>query len=286
MISRRNDRLRNWFSIRAAALFFALLGSPSYAGLIIDANIKFDLGAAAINFFDDASQGGAFFVEAGGVQTTSTFSGAVVPVSESEELIGSLTEVGDGIGFNVTANAKSEAGGSGGGFEVQFNATLSVSNNSLTDTYEVIFKSSFDGLVDADGVDAYADSRFELDLTNPTDSFLSSIVSDTTLGDFRDDVETGNSGEELRDSGMPRFSLTLAPGESQVLEIDYLLVGGAFESISSSVGSFESVTEIQSITNLTQSSHLVPEPSTFVAGLGVISIAVFRRVPRSRKRRR
>ena len=104
-----------------------------------------------------ASQTGTMDLTSGGTDSQSTISGTMV--SGSDPLSGSLTDTGDGVGASGSLSGSSDGDGS---FFV-IDLTMEIMNTSLTDTFEITFKITYDNSVDADGIDAFAQSEFSVD---------------------------------------------------------------------------------------------------------------------------
>lgn len=247
----------------------------------ISAGVSFDTGYAISNFFGDASQGGSLSLVQGGVSNMSTYLGAAV--TGNNPISGSLSDLGDGVGF--TSSATSSYTGVDSGFGVNIVMDLSITNHSASDIYKVSFNVLFQNQVNSSGPNGYADSTFEAQ--NPVDVgnlFASRVVSDTLFGNTKGGVDLGTFGGVVSDSGPTSFFLTLAPGQTVTFApgaIHATVLGltlldptdpAASSSSSTTFGGFIAVAAVENLTSP------VPEPSTLAMfGIGLLGLACRRR---------
>jgi hypothetical protein len=240
--------------------------TPFTADLSITGEVEFDTGFALAD--GNVTQTGDFSTTEAGVSTSSTFDGTTV--TGANPLLGILTDFGDGFGMSADVDA-----GFYSEFGIGIDIGIDVMNTSATDTWKVTFKvgsSDFNNEVDADGVDAFADSGFTVDVDS-SEVFFTEVLSDTLFGDVLNGVDLGTFGELVSDSGEAFFDVQLAPGATALIEGAWTMEGGVFDPGTATVD-FSAFLSVDSVENLTQ----VPEPGTLLllaTGLG--GLAVIRR---------
>lgn len=236
-----------------------------------------DLSITGDTTFDDGfSFGGSgdFDVVEGGVTTQSTYSDSTV--TGSNPLLGTLTDINDGIGFTGVASAAGNDLGPGE-FAIGFDTYLNLTNNSATDAYEVVFKLNFSNTVNADGADGVSDSELTLD-ADGSEIFFSDLISDTLNGDEDGGNLTGGFGDPLSDSGDAFFTFLLNPTDMLDLDMAWTLTGGDFAQglAEADLSAFLSVYSVT-----LQGGPPVPTPlpaTFFLVGLGLILLPLQRRM--------
>lgn len=219
---------------------------------------------------------GTFDLTSGTSTTTSTYSGATV--TGADPLAGSLTDIGDGFGFDGIARVTDDE------FKIGFDTSLDVSNNSATDSYEVVFGLDFDNMVNADGSDAFADSELTLDI-DFIEAFFSDLLSDTMFGDEvgGDPTDPATFGASLMDSAIGRlFTLTLNPGDTIDMLLSWTLKGEDFDG-GLAEADLSAFLYVDSVSNITSPPPPpppsgVPEAGTlFLFSAGLIGLLAQRR---------
>ncbi len=255
--------LRTLFVVVATFLLVVLATTTARADAIpadltITGTIDFDTGFAVGN------PAGAMVVKVGGTDTTSTVSGGAVTAG-TNPLSGTFSSWGDGVGIQSLTGSASTSGEE---WAAGFDITLTFTNTSATDSYDVVVKVAYDNRVDSSGDDAYADSEFTLDDDDGAEVFFTQLVTDTVNGDEKNGTPQGSFGAALTDAGTWTYALTLAPGASFSWTGDYTVEGGAYTSGDLADSFFDVFVEIEL-------GPAIPEPGTFILlGLGLAGVAL------------
>jgi hypothetical protein len=246
---------------------------PFSSDIVITGGTEFDAG------FSFGPTSGSFGVTEGGVTTLSTYAGDTS--TGADPLEGTLTDIGDGFGFDGSGSATDDE------FSIGLDTVMNVTNTSASDSFEVLFSLDFSNFVNADGDDAFADSELTLNQDiDPTpdvdfdEVFFSDLISDTYLGDFVDGFEPDTFGDSFTFSDDAlTFLISLAPNESFDWVLGWTVEGGDFEGglAEFSASTFLSVTSVTNVTPVTA----VPEPSTlFLLAAGLLGLAIRKRTHR------
>lgn len=237
--------------------------SSAYAGLIpsdisiVDASVTFD-----VDSFGDTS--GDFDLVSAGVATTSDFAGDTVTTGDNP-IMGNLTHTGDGVGFSGDVSISDDE------YTIGFDSLLSVENLSAVDMYEIVFKLTFRNLVNASGLDSFADSEFTF-FANGDEVFFSDLLSDSFYGNEIAGDSVPGFGGELSESDTLYFSFMLDPTEFLDIELSWTLSGGDFDS-GNSQASFSQFLAIDSITNQSTPVDDIPEPTSLILfALGILAL--------------
>jgi len=248
--------------------------TPFTSDIIITGSTDFAEGFAL------GTTSGAFDLTSGTSTTISTYSGA--NVTGADPLAGSLTDIRDGFGFNGTASATDDD------FGIGFDSSLGVINNSVTDSYDVVFGLNFSNSVNADGDDAYAFSELILDI-DLAEAFFSHLESDTLplldggFGDFKNGISLGTFGTDLLDTATGLlFTLTLNPGDTIDMLLSWTLEGGDFAG-GLAEADLSAFLYVDSVSNITSPPPPpppsgVPEAGTlFLFSVGLLGLLAQRR---------
>lgn len=219
----------------------------------------------------DVNQTGSYSVKQGGITTTNTISGTTV--TGSDPLAAALTEAGDG--FGITANVDSSIAGAEGEFPMD--VAFSIANNSLSTVYKVKLKLEYDHSVDADGDDAFAESKYSLfNDTHGVELLLRGVTSDTFFEDQKDNGYLGTFGALVADNGTLFLDLIINPGQLLDLSIRYDMSTGVFSDPGSFMARFSSFLSIASVERA--EGGAVPVPATLYLMLaGVLGLMASRR---------
>lgn len=257
------------------------LAVPFSSDVSISGSVRFD----DVNSFvsGDATQSGTLQLVQGGVTSTSSYSGS--SAVGSNPLTSNLTDLNDGIGFNGTAQASGLNQSST--FLTGIDLGLSLTNNSATNTYQVLLNIAFDHTVSSSGSDAYADSEFVVRDALGSQLFISHLTSDTVNGNERNGVALGSSGGLVSDAGPATLTITLNPLD--IVSLTDLLIpnnpfwtlnGGAFSgdaTAEAALNAFISVAAVRDVSN----PNPTPEPATLaLLGLGLAGLGALRRAAR------
>tara|TARA_R110000868_G_scaffold398138_1_gene671134 strand:+ start:202 stop:1020 length:819 start_codon:yes stop_codon:yes gene_type:complete len=230
-----------WKMLKITAL--TTLCSLCFLSSVQAAVIPVNINIQATNTFDegygDGVSSGDFSLITGGATTTSTYSGATV--TGTNPLTNNLVNTGDGIGFTGSATATDDI------FNVGFDSTIDVANNSVSDIYDIVFKLVFSNMVNASGADAYADSEFTL-FANGAEIFFTDLLSDSLNGN----EVAGDGGPapyfgSLLEADTLFFNFALNPSDLLTLDLSWTLDGGDFDG-GESAFEFSQFLSIESVT--------------------------------------
>lgn len=231
------------------------------SGLTVTGGVTFDTPSLWIDGAPTIS--GNFSKTVGGSTDSSGFDRNGVLTGDPVSQAATLTHSGDG--FSMAASVS--------GFETSEIDVLGLDliinlSNSSTVSHLVTIGLNFSNAVDADGIDAYADSSLTLD--DPADEiFFTDLTSDTLYGDVRNDNDLGTFGNIVSHSGTRSWDITLDPGQSIALIGAFSMSAGAFPTVSSFAGEFNAQFTV------------VPEPSTILL-LGIGCLPLIRRKNRTK----
>lgn len=244
------------------------------ADISISGSITFDDTNSSVA---GTTQGGSLSSIIGGLADSSSISG--VTVMGAGTLSGNLTDIGDGFGssFTMTGNQINQEG------ELFSDYLFNISNSSATDQYQVTLAIDFRNLVDADGINSFADAQTSIqnDLTL-AELFFTDLTSDVLFGDRENGTALASFGTSLADSGLVMLDLLLNPLASVDLSGINELKGGVFDNGSSFTGELHSFISVANVVNLTNPNPNpnpgVPEPNTLLLLLaGMFGLLVISR---------
>lgn len=218
-----------------------VLAAPISSDLAITGSVALSTTIGASPFSDgNVTQSGAIRTSVGGTTTSNGFSttpgtadgvdDGTTTLPASNPLSGNLTNTGDGIGWNTNLDALFETGFNfNPGYDFIVDLGFNLANNSLTDTFTITMQLDYSHAVDVDGIDAYADSKLDLEV-DTVNVFINEVLSDSLLGDARNGVATGTSGDLISDSGIFSFDIILAPGAVALIGGTHQWEGGVFDT--------------------------------------------------------
>lgn len=229
-----------WKMLKVTAL--ATLCSLCFLSSVQAAVIPVDINIQATNTFDvgygAGVSSGDFSLTSGGTTATSTYASATV--TGTNPLTNSLVNTNDGIGFTGSALTTDDV------FNVGFDSLVSVTNNAVSDIYDIVFKLVFSNMVNASGTDAYADSEFTL-FANGSEIFFTDLLSDSVNGNTVGGVTNGNFGGSESETDTLYFNFALNPSDLLTLDLSWTLEGGDFDG-GESAFEFSQFLSIESVT--------------------------------------
>ena len=189
----------------------------------------------------NVSQTGEVRKKVGGATTSNGFSTTLgvadgtddgTTTSPAPSLTGTLTDIGDGIGWGTDLDAGFATGFNfNPGYDFIVDFLFNLKNTSLTDTLTVTMKANISNVADAGGADASADSKLDLERNGVNvPNGASEVLSDTAFGDALNGASTGTFGEEISDIRMLFFDVMLAPGGTATVGGNHEWEGGVFEN--------------------------------------------------------
>jgi MYXO-CTERM domain-containing protein len=266
------------------AALFGMVVNPAWAvpisaDLSLSGSVQFDI-TDSDPAEGGASQSATLNLTSGGSASSSSVDSALA-VTGSNPLSGNFTETGDGVGM-VLANS-----GTGGTLSDPVGSanfggdySISLTNNSATDSYDVVLRIAYNHSVDADGSDAYAAGEMVFDEApiDLTELFFSDLVSDTFFGDEVGGSLTGTYGDPQGETGSLLLTFSLNPSTSLILVGTQDLEGGSFASDSSYSGLLDVFISVDSVTNTTRPpSPTIPIPGVLpLLGLGLLVLGLRR----------
>ncbi|MGB5718904.1 MAG: VPLPA-CTERM sorting domain-containing protein [Gammaproteobacteria bacterium] len=234
----------------------------------------------------NVTQSGAITTTEGGGTTSNAFStspgvadgvdDSTTSLPASNPLTGTFTDTGDGIGYSTNLDALFETGFNfNEGFDFITAFGINLANTSVYSTFTITMQVDYSNIVDVAGVDAFADSRLDLEV-DVIDVFSSEVLSDSLLGDELNGTPTGTFGNLISDSGSFSFDVIIAPGFTSIVGGTHQWEGGVFVTGSSLVDIGVDLT----IANVTCSGtcNVVPLPgAALLFASGLSGLALFRR---------
>lgn len=230
------------------------------SGLSVNGDVTFDSGS--LDIVGTPTIAGEFWKTVAGSTDSSSFDQSGVTGGDPVSQAGTLTQSGDGFGIDATVSGSdtSEV------YPLGLDITMDLSNTSAISQLITIHL-DFSNSVDADGIDAYADSSFFLE-KDEIEFFFTDLTSDTLYGDIENGSDLITYGALLSDSGNLSWDITLDPGQSMSLFGAFSLYAGAYDDPSNFTGDFSA--------ELTVS--VIPEPSSILlASIGCFSILMKKR---------
>lgn len=256
--------LARWTS--AAALSLMTAGAswavPISSSLSIIGTVALDTVNSALP--GTASRNGTLQAVSGGVASTADFAELSFSTG-SNPLTRNLTDLNDGIGARHAASGTNDAAAGLLGIDY----SVSLLNNSATETFVINFLAEIINAVSATGNDAFAKSA--ISISNPAGT-------EVVFSDFRTDTANpGSSTNFNAASASNAFSITLAPGASASFLATQDVEGGVF-----STGTFgadmTAFLKIASVTSTGGPTHAVPLPGSLpLVALGLAALLAARR---------
>ena len=234
-------------------------------------------------------QTGTFFAREGGLDTIHTFVGPPGDVLPNDSVTGILTDHGGGVvgagdGFGITYNLSADSApgdldgegvtdlflGAGGG------APMTVINTSASVFYRVDFSVAYDHDVNAGGADHFVESDLEIEM-NGIQLFEAEIISDTFVGNSINKVSAPGFGGLVEDDGVFTDSVTVAPGNTVNIGLDYTGNADAFAPDGTGAATADIFLSLDNIV------VVIPEPNTLsLVVLGLATTKLFRKKLRNK----
>ena len=231
----------------ASSLVLMMASGSAFAAfdsdLTVTGDVKLSTTIGQSPFSDGAvTQNGSIRTKAGGSTTSSAFTTSQGTADGTDDgttspapsLSGTLTDIGDGIGWSTDLDADFETGFNfSDGYDFVVDFLLNLANTSFTDTLTVTIKANYNNVVNADGVDAFADAKLDLELDDlDVLNGASEVLSDTIIapGDVKNGVNLLTFGAEVSDVRMLSFDVILLPNSTAKIDGTHQWEGGVFEA--------------------------------------------------------
>lgn len=263
--------------LRAA---LAAVAFVSFSGTAFAVPFASDVSIVGTSYYDTtyvqevgvANVEGSIFDTVVGLTSGSAFNGNMIVGANPR--FGQLTDVGDEVGLGAVGLASTD-----GSFQATADLGLSISNDSLTDVFQVEIEVAFANRLFATGQTAWIESNFVIG-----DSLggvvQSAISSSTVRGNTYNGSLIDGFGGLVEDGRVLGLTYTLDPGES-VDVVGQWAFGGAVlgDEALVALDAFGASFKIGSVTSVgTVSGQPVPEPTAaLVFGLGLATVAGIRR---------
>ena len=253
------DQTKYVSTVSFAILLITFVSFHASAALIpsdleVTGNVSF--GVDSVSASGNASQTATLESVLGGSSSTTTVSG--LTVTGANPLGGLLLNTNDGVGAD--ASISGSAGGSAEGFFFDF--LFSMTNTSLTDSFQIFFELVFTNTTSASGADAYADAEIILEDELNNELFFSDLTSDTFFGDEKNGTGLPSQGATLSDSGTVLFNFILAANSSNSFTTEIKLEGIDIDGSGSFSADTSAFIRVVGTENLTPPVNKVPAPPT------------------------
>ena len=233
-----------WIAASLLALAFTtshVLAAAISPDLAITSSVNLSTSIGVSPFSDGAvTQSGNVKTIVGGATTNDAF--ATTPgtadgvndatTSAASLSTGNLTATGDGIGWSTDLDALFATGFNfNEGYDFIIDLGFNLTNNSLTDTFTITMAVAYSHTVDADGGDAFAESKMDIELNGfDVRAPFSEVLSDSVFGDALNAASLGTFGDPVMDTGLFLFDVILNPGDTATIGGTHQWEGGVFES--------------------------------------------------------
>jgi len=253
------DQTKYVSTVSFAILLITFVSFHASAALIpsdleVTGNVSF--GVDSVSASGNASQTATLESVLGGSSSITTVSG--LTVTGANPLGGLMLNTNDGVGAD--ASISGSAGGSTEGFFFDF--LFSMTNTSLTDSFQIFFELVFTNSTSASGADAYADAEIILEDELNNELFFSDLTSDTLFGDEKNGSGLPTQGATLSDSGTFLFNFILAANSSNSFTTEIKLGAMDFDGSGSFSADTSAFIRVVGTENLTPPVNKVPAPPT------------------------
>lgn len=240
-------------------LFFSLVSLNATASLIpgeleITGNVSF--GVDSVATAGGATQTATLESILGGSPSTSSVNNLAVTGSNPQG--GLLQNINDGVGAEVSifggANSSAE--------DFFFDFLFSLTNTSVTDSFQVFFELVFTNTTSASGDDVFADAEIVFENEMNDEIFFSDLTSDTAFGDEKNGNALPSSGATLTDSGTFLFDFILAANGSTSFSGEIKLEAEDFGGDGAFSADTLAFVRVVGAENITPPVNNVPSPPT------------------------
>ena len=233
-----------WIAASLLALAFTtshVLAAPISSDLSITGSVELSTTIGVSPFSDgNVTQQGNVSTTVGGSTSNDAFAttpGAVDGANDGTTSAASLTTgnliaTGDGVGWNTDLDALFQTGFNfNEGYDFIIDLGFNLSNNSLTDIFTITMQVDYSHTVDVDGLDAFAESKMDIELNNiDVRAPFSEVLSDSLFGDALNGQALGTFGDTVSDVGIFVFDVVLNPGDVATITGTHQWEGGVFAS--------------------------------------------------------
>lgn len=236
--------------------------APVPIDLIINGSVTLDTTNSA-DALGGSAQNGTLRHVSGGMSTTSSFSGDPAGLAPSM-LSGGLSDTGDGIGVRFDMSGMAAGAENSVGLFADY--ALALANNSLTETFTIVFRAFIANAVSASGADAFAYSDI---------SVKDGANNEILFSDYK--ADTLDPGQNFTlDSANDFFTVVLAPGASANFSALQKQRGGVYQpgAFSASLDAFLTIESVRG----SGGGNPIPLPGSLpLVGLGLALLALARR---------